>query len=284
MIEEQIFHFPHQWFYILTDKGFYFTLHSKKRPFTDKETDKLNSIRETIFSIRSTPHFQKALDNFKNSKEFYNNGMEDVARLIFRADKYAGILTSYNDSKIELNELIEELEKRSNKEKYYTLAPHEIKRQIKIYISKNQSLTFEKLGYKVQSMTSTETEKTWNEEFMNYDFNEISVEHYYIQIDRKVFSSACKNGVLLPSGQYIDENGIEVELKKGRTKGCNNDHLKNKIILMSTETWNELIFESQNELALEFNVKKSNLSRKLKGLKIGDCIKFNKIKYVIKEI
>ncbi len=36
-IEEKIYHFPFQWFYIITDKNYYFTLHSKARPRTDNE-------------------------------------------------------------------------------------------------------------------------------------------------------------------------------------------------------------------------------------------------------
>lgn len=283
-IEEKIFHFPHQWFYLITDKGFYFTIHSKSRPFSEREEARIGRMRDTVKGIEATPFFQKAKENLKNAQSFYKDGMEEVAKMIFHEDKYAGVLTSYKEAKEELENEIEELENICRKEKYFTLAPHELNRQLKIYISSKQISTFEKLGYKVVEHYRKETVKEWNNEFLNWDYEEIEKKHFYVQMSSKVFESACRNQKLLSFGSYLDEQGNEIELKKGRTKGCNNDHLKNKIILINTETWDELIFESQNDLAKHFNIKKGNLSRKLKNCEIGDCVKFNKVKYVIKSL
>ena len=283
-IDEKIFRFPHQYFYFITDKNFHFTLRSKARPFSEKEQARIDRMRDTVKGIETTPFFQKAKENLKNAQSFYKDGMKELARMIFHEDKYAGVLTSYKEAKEELENEIEELEKKCYKEKYFTLAPHEKNRQIKIYISANQISTFEKLNYKVTEHTSKEIVKKWNNDFLNWDYDEITRKHLFVQMSSKVFESACRNQKLLPFGTYIDEQGNEIELKKGRTKGCNNDHLNKRIVLMNAETWEELEFASQNDLAKRFNLDKGNLSRKLKNREIGDCVKFNKVKYIIKAL
>lgn len=281
-IDEKIFHFPNQWFYFITDKNKFFSLRSKARPITERENDELNSLRERIFTIRNDKFFQKGKDNYENAMSLYKSGLKDVANMVFQFDKYNGILTAHKEAREELEQFVEELEKKTRNEKYFTLAPHELTRQIKIYLNQSQQSVFNRLGYKIYEMTSTETVKNWNNEFMNYDFNEIEVKHYYIQLDNKVFISACKNNELLEVGKLRDENGVETELKKGRNKGCNNDYLKHEIDLFCIETGETLHFNSQNDLCLHFNIAKSNLSRKLKKVKSGDLIKFNKVKYCIK--
>lgn len=283
-IDEKIFHFPNQWFYLISDKGFYFTLQSKSRPFTEKEQARIDRMRETVKGIEQTSFFQKAKENLKNAQSFYKDGMTELAKMIFDHKKYSDVLTSYKEAKEELENEIEELEKNCRKERYFTLAPHELSRQVKIYISSNQISTFEKFGYKVTEHKRKEIVSSWNNEFLNWDYEEIEQKHFYVQMSSKVFESACRNQILLPNGKYLDEQGNEIELKKGRIKGCNNDHLNKPIILLNTETWEELKFQSQNELALHFNLKKGNLSRKLKSVEIGDCVKFNKIKFVIKSL
>lgn len=283
-IEEKIFRFPHQFFYFITDKNFFFTLHSKARPFSEKEIAKIDRLREQLKTVEVTPFFQKAKENFDNAKSFYDDGMKELARMIFQADKYADILTSYKETKKEIEEMIENLLKTCRKEKYFTIAPHELNRQVKIYIASNQISTFEKLGYKVIEHYRKEKTKKWNNEFLNWDYEETERKHFYVQMSSKVFLSACRHQRMLYCGKYYDEQGNEIQMTKGRTKGCNNQHLNKPIVLMNTETWEELQFETQNDLAKHFKIDKGNLSRKLKGREIGDCVKFNKVKYIIKNL
>lgn len=281
-IDKHIFHFPHQWYYFITDKNYYFTLHSKSRPFSEREQARIDRMRDGIKSIEQSQIFQKAKANYKNAKSFYDDGMKELANMIFDHKKYSGVLTSYKEAKEEIENEIEEIEKACRKERYFTLAPHELNRQVKIYLSGSQIGTFEKLGYKVIEHYRKETVKEWNNDFMNWDYEEIEQKHFYVQMSSKVFESACKHQQLLYCGKYINEHGNEVELKKGRNKGCSNEHLNKPIVLLNAETWEELKFETQNDLAKHFNIDKSNLSRKLKNREIGDCVKFNKVKYVIK--
>lgn len=229
-IEEKIYHFPFQWFYLITDKGYYFTLKSKARPRTDKEESKISRLRETVKSMEKGRVFQKARSAYLNAMSFYDKGMKDVANLIL-SDKDYNIMLSYKESRDEINDAVAKLERKCRHEKYYSLTPHELTRQVSIYINGRIVGTLERLGYKIHSVTRTETVREWNSQYLNWDYKEVEAKHLFIKVSNTVFESACKTGRLLPKGKYLDEDGNEVEMKKGRAKGCVNEHLRKEIAL-----------------------------------------------------
>jgi hypothetical protein len=102
---------------------------------------------------------------------------------------------------------------------------------VSIYINGRIVGTLERLGYKIHSVTRTETVREWNEQYLNWDYEEVNAKHLFIKVSNTVFESACKTGRLLPKGKYLDEDGNEVEMKKGRSKGCVNEHLRKEIAL-----------------------------------------------------
>lgn len=229
-IEEKIYHFPFQWFYLITDKGYYFTLKSKARPRTEKEESKISRLREIVKSTEKARVFQKARSAYLNAMSFYDKGMKDVANLIL-SDKDYNIVLSYKESRDEINDAVAELERKCHHEKYYSLTPHELSRQVSIYINNRIAAVLMNLGYKIHSVTRTETVRKWNSQYLNWDYNEEEVSHLFIKVSNTVFESACKTGRLLPKGKYLDEDGNEVEMKKGRAKGCVNEHLRKEIAL-----------------------------------------------------
>lgn len=229
-IEEKIYHFPFQWFYLITDKGYYFTLKSKARPRTEKEESKISRLRETVKSMEKDRVFQNARSAYRSAKEFYDKGMKDLAYLIF-TEKHNNIMLSYQESMEEINDAVAKLEMKCRHEKYYSLTPHELTRQVSIYINNRISAVLMNLGYKIHSVTRTETVRKWNSQYLNWDYNEVEVSHLFIKVSNTVFESACKTGRLLPKGKYLDEDGNEVEMKKGRAKGCVNEHLRKEIAL-----------------------------------------------------
>lgn len=279
-IEEKIYHFPFQWFYLITDKGYNFTLKSKARPRTDKEECEISRLRETVKSMEKDKVFQNARSLYLNAKSFYDKGMKDLAYLIF-TEKHHNIMTSYKEAKAEINETIEELEKKCRQEKYYSLTPHELTRQVSIYINARIAKPLERLGYKICENTRTETVREWNEQYLNWDYKEVEVKHLFIKLSHTVFESACKTGRLLPKGKYLDEDGNEVEMKKGRAKGCVNEHLRKEIALFDPMTNQVLSFSSIQDAAKELGVDKGNLSKKLKGLPAGDTVTIKKKKYIV---
>ena len=229
-IEEKIYHFPFQWFYLITDKGYYFTLKSKARPRTDKEESKISRLRETVKSMEKDKVFQNARSAYRSAKEFYDKGMKDLAYLIF-TENHNNIMLSYQESMEEINDAVAKLERKCRHEKYYSLTPHELTRQVSIYINNRIAAVLMNLGYKIHSVTRTETVRKWNSQYLNWDYNEEEVSHLFIKVSNTVFESACKTGRLLPKGKYLDEDGNEVEMKKGRAKGCVNEHLRKEIAL-----------------------------------------------------
>ena len=232
-IEEKIYHFPFQWFYLITDKGYYFTLKSKARPRTDKEECEISRLRETVKSIEAHKSYYDALRAYNSAKELKNllpTIGSEITNLIFN-ERHFSILTSWKKAKAEINETIEELEKKCRQEKYYSLTPHELTRQVSIYINAHIARPLERLGYKICENTRTETVREWNEQYLNWDYKEVEVKHLFIKVSNTVFESACKTGRLLPKGKYLDEDGNEVEMKKGRAKGCVNEHLRKEIAL-----------------------------------------------------
>ena len=229
-IEEKIYHFPFQWFYLITDKGYYFTLKSKARPRTDKEESKISRLRETVKSMEKDKVFQNARSLYLNARSFYDNGMKEVANLIF-TQKAHDIMLSYQESMEEINDAVAKLEKKCRHEKYYSLTPHELTRQVSIYINGRIAAVLMNLGYKIHETTRTETVRKWNSQYLNWDYNEEEVSHLFIKVSNTVFESACKTGRLLPKGKYLDEDGNEVEMKKGRAKGCVNEYLRKEIAL-----------------------------------------------------
>ena len=279
-IEEKIYHFPFQWFYLITDKGYYFTLKSKARPRTDKEESKISRLRETVKSMEKDKVFQNARSLYLNAKSFYDNGMKEVANLIF-TQKAHDIMLSYQESMEEINDAVAKLEKKCRHEKYYSLTPHELTRQVSIYINGRIVVTLERLGYKIHSVTRTETVREWNEQYLNWDYKEVEAKHLFIKVSNTVFESACKTGRLLPKGKYLDEDGNEVEMKKGRAKGCVNEHLRKEIALFDPMTNQVLSFSSIQDAAKELGVDKGNLSKKLKGLSAGDSVTIKKKRYII---
>ena len=110
-IEEKIYHFPFQWFYLITDKGYYFTLKSKARPLTDKEESKISRLRETVKSIEAHKTYYDAKSAYNSAKELKNllpTIGSEITNLIFNK-RHFYILTSWKEAKAEINETIEEL-------------------------------------------------------------------------------------------------------------------------------------------------------------------------------
>lgn len=232
-IEEKIYHFPFQWFYLITDKGYYFTLKSKARPRTEKEESKISRLRETVKNIEDSKFYheaRKAYDSILSLKKILPNLETSFTNSLFKK-KHVDVLTSWKENKIEAIETVEEIEKLCHKEKYYSLTPHELKRQVSIYINNRMAHTLELLGYKVHESTRPEIRRHWNEQYLNWDYEEVNAKHLFIKVSNTVFESACKTGRLLPKGKYLDEDGNEVEMKKGRAKGCVNEHLRKEIAL-----------------------------------------------------
>lgn len=282
-IEEKIYHFPFQWFYLITDRGYYFTLKSKARPRTDKEESEISRLRETVKSLESHKFYHDAMrayNSAKNLKALLPNVGPELTNLIFNA-RHFSVLTSWKESKEEIHETVKELEKKCIKEKYYSLAPHELTRQVSIYINGRIVGTLERLGYKIHSVTRTETVREWNDQYLNWDYKEVEAKHLFIKVSNTVFESACKTGKLLPKGKYLDEDGNEVEMKKGRAKGCANKHLRKEIALFDPLTNQVLSFSSIQDAAKELGVDKGNLSKKLKGLSAGDSVTIRKKRYTI---
>ena len=282
-IEEKIYHFPFQWFYLITDKGYYFTLKSKARPRTDKEESKISRLRETVKSMEDSKLYHDAMrayNSAKNLKVLLPNVGPELTNLIFNA-RHFSVLTSWKESKEEIHETVKELEKKCIKEKYYSLAPHELTRQVSIYINGRIVGTLERLGYKIHSVTRTETVREWNDQYLNWDYKEVEAKHLFIKVSNTVFESACKTGKLLPKGKYLDEDGNEVEMRKGRAKGCVNEHLRKEIALFDPMTNQVLSFSSIQDAAKELGVDKGNLSKKLKGLSAGDSVTIKKKRYII---
>lgn len=67
-IDEHVYHFPFQWFYLITDKGYYFTLKSKSRPRTEKEEREIARLREIVKTIEDSKFYQEALNAYKSAK------------------------------------------------------------------------------------------------------------------------------------------------------------------------------------------------------------------------
>lgn len=279
-IKNKIYHFPFQWFYLITDLGYYFVLKSKPRPQTTKEESKISRLRETVKSMEKDSVFQNARSSYINAKSFYDQGMKDLAYLIF-TEKHHNIMTSYKEAKEEINDAVEELEKKCRQEKYYSLTPHELTRQVSIYINARIASPLERLGYKICENTRTEIVREWNEQYLNWDYKEVEVKHLFIKVSNTVFESACKSGKLLPKGKYLDEDGNEAETKKGRSKGCSNEHLRKEITLFDPATNQVLSFQSMQDAAKELGVDKGNLSKKLKGLSAGDTVTIKKKRYIV---
>lgn len=282
-IVEHVYHFPFQWFYLITDKGYYFTLKSKSRPRTEKEERKIARLREIVKSIEDSKFYQEALSAYKSVKslkEILPKGSSDLFNMLF-TEKHLAVLNSWKESKTEAIDAVEEIESMCHKQKYYSLAPHQLSRQVSIYINSRMAHTLESLGYKVHETTRSEIRREWNKEYLNWDYEEVQVKHRFIKVSNTVFESACKSGRLLPKGKYLDDDGNEVEMKRGRSRGCTNEHRCKKIALFDPQNNEVLQFSSMVDAARHFNVDKSNLSRKMKGLNIGDAVTINKKNYII---
>ena len=86
-IKEKIYHFPFQWFYIITDKRYYFTLKSKARPLTDKEESKISRLRETVKNIEDSKFYQearKAYDSILSLKKILPNLETSFTNSLFK--------------------------------------------------------------------------------------------------------------------------------------------------------------------------------------------------------
>lgn len=279
-VDERIYHFPFQRFYIVTDKGFYFTLKSKARPFTSKEERRIARLRETVKDMEDNQHFQTARSKYLTEKDLRDKGfMEGDKHLCSHQD--INILISYKESKDEIADEVECLQNKCQKERFFTLAPHDLSRQVSIYINQKIAYHLEKLGYKVHESTRSEIVRNWNDKHLNWDYQTMETKHLFVKMSKTVFISACKSGKLLPAGRYLDEEGNEVEMKRGRSKGCSNGHLSKSITLFDPTTNELLPFLSIGDAAKHFGMDRSNFATKVRGLTLGDYITVKKRRYII---
>lgn len=244
-VDKKIYHFPYNYSYILTDNN-------------------------EFFSISRT---YRSPDNSQVVKIFN----EKFSELII--SEFMGM-----DSTEELKTVLNALEEEKQEEKYleYRLTPRNMNKQLDIYLSQNNVSRIEKLGYKVHRRINERTVEQWNKEQCNYEKITINESHYFIKLTEKVFINSCRSGILMEKGKTQDQNGVVQEVNRGRSKGCNNDYLSKGIVLYDTCSQVEYRFKSRAELAKEFGIDKRNLSRKLKGKKNGDIVKFNGVKYQLK--
>ncbi len=233
--------------------------------------------------MEASKHYKEALSAYKSAKslkELLPNIDPSFTNSLFQK-KHVNILNSWKEVKIEVIDTVEGIEAQCHREKYYTLSPHKLSRQVSIYLNGKVAQLMRGLGYKVHEATRLEIRRQWNKEYLNWDYEQMEIKHLFIKISNTVFEKACKTGKLLPKGKYLDENGNVVELKKGRSKGCSNEHLSKSISLFNHVTHEVLSFSSLADAAKHFDVDKGNLSKKLKGLVIGDSVTIKKMKYTL---
>lgn len=310
-IEENIYHFPFQWYYFITDKGFYFSLKGTKRLPNKEELQRLSELRDSVFSLKKNKeveNYEQALSAAKSIAQIKCEKVDEkwVNQLVFSMCKaswelektpkwlYPDPITHYevckkiHDKYLAakedfINEFLS-VEKSCNKEKDYFIYPHELHKQISIYIGNAQRHDLESLGYMVYEVTQEKVVEELSEQYLNHEKKTVETKHLFVKLSSAVFISACQNGRLLPKGQMIDKGGNIVEVKRGRTKGCDSSHLKKRITLKYLENGEEISFDSMVELGKEFDMPKSNVSRTFKNKEMGDCVKLKKKKYLIVEL
>lgn len=146
-IDEHVYHFPFQWFYLITDKNYYFTLKSKPRPRTDKEEDKISYYREIVKRLESDKFYKEArsaYETVKSLRKMFSNIGPDLTNQIFK-EKHYNVLTSWKEAKEDINAVVKKLESKCRKEKYFALSPHKLTRQVSIYINGRIMGTLERL-------------------------------------------------------------------------------------------------------------------------------------------
>lgn len=140
-----------------------------------------------------------------------------------------------------INEFLS-VEKACIKEKDFFLYPHELGKQVSIYIGNSQKHDLETLGYKVFEATQEKVIQELSEKYLNQEKKTIETKHFFIKLSSNIFISACENGRLLPKGQMFDKEGNIIEVKRGRTKGCDSSHLKKRITLKNLENGEVISF------------------------------------------
>lgn len=189
-----------------------------------------------------------------------------------------------DEVKIEHDKLKEELsvlahDKNNDIEVEYRIAKRKMNNQLDIYLNKKSTITVATLGYTVHERETETKVQTWCSSELKFIEETKLEKHYFIKLTDRVFMNACFANRLLKRGLTMDKNGKIEEVKQGRTKGCNNDHLTKRMKFIEVGTGIEKVFDSMTEAAKEFNVAKSNFSRKMKDKMNGDILKFGKVKF-----
>lgn len=285
---------------------------SKARPKTKEEEREMKSKRESVFSKGKHDLLQAAIaaknhveqlkkdvpilfDSWTWETVFRNKAIEESNKVFYL---YSGdeekvinhakrLLEQYETAKNDFISEMEELDDLCNDERMFWLSPNRCYlddpkvKQVTVYVNHRTAQTLKSLGYRIHEYKKLEDRREWSNEYLNYQYSKVEVTHLCIKIDYKVFVSACKNNRLLPMGKYVDDCGNEVELKRGRSKGCSNDHLTKSITLLNQETNEILKFNSLLEVANHFGMTKGNVSRSLKGKSVGDVVRLKKVKFKI---
>lgn len=241
-IDEKVFHFPFNFFYFITDKGKFFAIEKKlKAP--------LNS----DVAIRFEKKFCELTVCEAMGNEVHEELKQELSDLAHEKD----------------NELFFE----------YSISPRKLNKQLDIYLNKQTSMTVSKLGYTIHERETERTVTRWNDETLNFEQVQQQQTHYFVKLTDRVFLNACYSNRLLIKGLTRTIDGTVEEVKKGRTKGCNNSHLSKKIEFVNVETKERFVFDTMTDAAKEFKVAKSNFSRKMKDKQNGDILKFGKVKF-----
>lgn len=304
-IDNSIYHFPHQWFYCITDKNYYFTLRKTPRHKTKEEVKEIQKLRDEVISKSRDKRIQYLIGNgFEKSFSSITDDDEWIKKMNQiqidfqckeEAEKYKYLygndeekvkehlqilVDDYYKSRDELYDYVNAVDDACEKEAVYELFIHsQDSKQVSIYLSGDKVSIFRSLGYKIYEYPNQHTNKVFSLEYLNYQFETIYTKHECIKIDFRVFVSSCKHRKLFPMGKYLDDDGKQLTIQRGRTKGCNNKHLAKPFSLKNQENDEVLKFETMQCCASHFQMDKGNLSKKLKGLNDGDTVKLKKVEY-----
>lgn len=294
-IDNSIFHFPFNWHVILTDKNELFSLWKHKNNKLDKELKSEFSIK--FEELKTMEHDnEQIISKWLKVKKFIDGLKEDnpdiedsklsqtvnsYCILIGYNEKDSNFIKDWNQKRESINSLVEQQENYKHQNPIFSLRRRTIGRQVDIYLSQKGSSTCSKLGYKVYEKESTQKIKEWDKIWGNWKTKEVKRTHYFIKMSEQVFINACKSKMVLPNGQTMDEQQNIIEVKRGRSKGCSNNHLSHRIGFRSELNGEQKWFDSMSMAAGEFGVNKGNFSRLIKGKTHGDTVSIKRAKYTI---
>jgi hypothetical protein len=194
--------------------------------------------------------------NYENWKKFY-------------------ILSAKKNKEEHLEKVNKALEKicsiyeQAENEPQFFIHPMKQNRQLKIYICKNCSWFYRRLGYQVKEEQRTYTATAHKESHGSIikEQTEFFRTSYYFQMNLNAFVSSCLNGKVAKKGFTFDEDGKEVEIKNGRpieeVSIIDEDGIKHN-------------FQSKTDAAKHFNISNKEISQIIKNG--GRMIDKNKVK------